>query len=237
MSGTLTSVPVVVAVMCGAFSLLQDPGRVGLVGVDAVAGDRLGDGRRRNSALGGQRGQRGDGRRGGGRPRSVDAAPCGSPSGRNRRCPAPGSGVPSPGPDLLGEGPHVVGRGDDRTGRAPGQLLRHPAGPRLLPSGCSMVQRSAATPSRRELGEAGAAPHVRGDAEVLLEQLGGRLTSRRIVPLPSSCTRGAAASAPRRRQPALGQQVDAARGCPSATSSSRPSGIAGVRVVLVHDVR
>jgi hypothetical protein len=46
-----------------------------------------------------------------------------------------------------------------------------------------------------QLVEAGDAPDIGGDAEVALQQLAAAMTSRRMVPLPSSCTRGLPSSA------------------------------------------
>src|SRR6266568_2725171 len=162
MSGTLISI-------AAAMSFPLHPGRVGLVRVDAVSGDRVGHGGSRGGTLVGQRAQRGE----------DDVVPVDFEEPAQveavvRAAEAVGSqhGVAAgyERPDLVGEGLQVVAGRDDRTGRTGTELLFHEADAarrirvqQVAPLG---VQTLAA-----QFGEARHAPHVCAHPEVLREQV------------------------------------------------------------------
>ena len=117
-------------------------------------------------------------------------------NGRNRRCPARGSGA----------------RRKAGSGRRTTSCSRwpRPPGPRARPgsarhgicargwSGCSRFQRSASSPSRRNSVKLGQL-QISAETPNSASNSAAAITSRRIVPLPSNCTRG---RSPRRRHAA-----------------------------------
>ena len=100
--------------------------------------------------------------------------------------------------NLVGEGAHVVGRGDDRALRR-GRGIARRTSARCLSVGCSRFQRAAAMPSRRSSLKLGQLQTSAATPQSFFSISPAAITSRRMVPLPSSCTRGAFFRRRRRR--------------------------------------
>src|SRR5262245_26850859 len=147
---------------------------IGLLGIDAVLLERLRHLLGLHFALIGERLQRGDGDEVAvhleeiAQPRARIGAP--EAIGAEYLVRAP---LRDERPDLLGEGLDVVARGDDRT-RLLLQRLGHVSRTRLR-LGVEQVPALGGKAVAAQLGEAGGAPYVCGDAPVALEKLRGRL--------------------------------------------------------------
>src|SRR5215218_3110917 len=186
MSGTLTSVAPAVAVdmelpLRPVENVRADrcaesgAGRVELVRVNVVAGDRVRDRARGDHTVGGQRGERRDDH--------VLAVDLEVPTQRLavvRAAETVGTQDDVAAvrgyrrADLLGERAHVVRRRDDGTGRALRQLLGDPGGA----GGVARVQQVPPVHGHgvaAQLGEARATPDVRGDAVLARQQVRRRL--------------------------------------------------------------
>src|SRR5260221_425244 len=196
------------------------PGR-GLLRVDAVLPDRLGDLGGGQLAILGEGLQRGD--------RHVEAVHLEEAAQVLARVAAPEAvgaehlvAARHELADLVGEGAHVVG-GRDHRPAGPGEALLHVRGARLLRR-VQQVPARASDAVAAQLVEAGAAPYVGEHSPILLQELacGHHLAQDRAA--------AEELHARARRRAGVGELVHALE-----DALARALGKAGVRVVLVHE--